>query len=273
MTVLYPDIPVRSTIADCYAELKEKFFHIIVLCALPYTLSVGLYLAADQVIILNLVWLPNWVIQTAEVLVVNLIIQCWMAIALYRLLLLDRFEIIPDLSPAGIERYWRFLKSLTTIVLMMLPLYVVGIVLWLVLWSTLPILQPFIFWFCTLATLLAFMRLGFVFPATAVDAPYTLADSWLTSRAVNIKLLLISAGTIIPPFFVLMMVRQTIDRYYPMILDAVDEYGSITLTKSYFVFAFAGMLLSFMIVVGLVTVSAIVFYIRTGWRPGATRVA
>ncbi len=273
MTVLYPDIPVRDTVFDCYAELREKFFHIIVLCALPYALSVGLYIAADQIIIMNLIWLPNWVVQTLEVLVVNLIIQCWMAIALYRLLLLDRLEIIPDLSAAGIERYWRFLKSLSTIVLMMMPVYLLGIFLWLVLWSTVSILQPFVFWICTLVILLAFMRLGFVFPAAAVDAPYTLADSWLTSRAVNLKLLMISVPTIMPPFFVMEIVRHFIDHNYPMKLDAVDEYGSITLTTSYFIWSFAGMLLSFMIVIGLVTVSAIVFYIRTGWRPGATRVA
>ncbi len=273
MTVLYPDIPVLSTIVDCYAELKEKFFHIIVLCALPYMLSVGLYIGADQVIYMNYAWLPTWLVQTAEVLVVNLIIQCWVAIALYRLLLLDRLEVIPDLSAAGIVRYWRFLKSLSTIVVLMLPLFLVGILMWLVLWSWAPALQVLVFWLCALATLMTFMRLGFVFPATAVDAPYTLTDSWLTSRAINIKLLLVAAGTILPPFFILMGLRRIIDGFFPMVLEAVDEYGTITLNKSYFIWSFAGMLLSFMIVIGLVTVSAIVFYIRTGWRPGATRVA
>ena len=141
---------------------------------------------------------------------------------------------------------------------------------WLMVWSIIPLpfLQPFIFPALLVVALFYLMRISFIFPAIAVDAPYTLEDSWATTKAVSWKLLIIALFTVAPPYLTLEIIRFVIDSYFPMRVVSNDEFAITSLTWSYYVWAGFGMFLSYSLVVALVTVSAICFYVRTNWRPG-----
>lgn len=270
MTVLYPDVPVWRTILDCYAELKDKAVQILLICALPYCLSLGLFILSD-ILIVRFETIPSLFIALPLSALVTVGFQFLAVLCLYRMYLLNTFEVIPDLSAEGFKRYGRLTFNILAFALFAFALFCLAGLVWLLVWSIvpLPFLQPFIFPAYLVVVLFYLMRISFIFPAIAVDAVYTLSDARNTTRAVSWKLLVIALFTVAPPYLVLEVTRFVIDSYFPMSQVSNDEFAITTLTWSYYVWAAFGMFLSYSLVVALVTVSAITFYIRTNWRPGA----
>ena len=234
MTVLYPDVPIWRTILDCYAELKDKAVQIILICALPYSLSLGLFILSD-ILIVRFETIPSWLIAMPLSALVTVGFQFFAVLCLYRMYLLNSLEIIPDLSGAGISRYLRLTVNILAFALFAFALFCVAGLVWLLVWSLIPLpfLQPFIFPAYLVVVLFYLMRISFIFPAIAVDAVYTLQDSRVTTRAVSWKLLVIALFTVAPPYLVLEIVRFVIDSYFPMSVVSNDEFAITTLTWSY----------------------------------------
>jgi len=267
----FPELGFWATLANIYQAFFIHFGRILKLTLIPFMISTAAYIFGDLYLEATYVDSNSFTLISITVQLVEVLLFYLFSLSIFRLMLLGNWE-----SMVWFDGEWR--KRLVMYAFRALTVFVPIIVLTAVLLFGLRTLAAY----STITVLIAlpigvlvlfafFLRLSYALPAAAVDAPYSIRDSWRATKGSTLKILFIGIFSVGPPLILFVGVVLLLNNALPG-LELFDSYDiAYTINPSYWLITPIGMYLSYVVATFVVIMIAIMFYFRTGWRPGTVR--
>lgn len=267
----FPELSFWSTVKNIYQAFFIHFVSILKITLIPFLISTAAYIFGDLYLEATFVNSTTFTLISMAVQFVEVILFYLFSLSIFRLMLLGNWN-----SMVWFDGEWR--KRLVMYALRALSVFVPLMLLIAASLYGLRVLATY----STIAVLIAlplgvlvlfaiFLRLSYALPAAAVDAPYSIRDSWLATRGLTLKALFIGIISVGPPLIVFVGVVLLLNNALPG-LELFDSYDvAYTINPSYWLITPIGMYLSYVVATFVVITIAIMFYFRTGWRPGTVR--
>lgn len=283
----FPKLPLAITLRETYVAMR---LHLGELAALAW-LTFLVYAGASFVFALLSQWISaqgdqNFALSLAQSHILGFVraglleflLLGFYSIAVFRLMLLGEPPQTPRYTDLWLRRFLVFLaatlRAMVIPLLAFIPLILfVGAQIWWFSGGAFPSFIPkFLYlqvWPTGLLKILGalgfyilFARYAFVQPATAVDVPYSARESWRVTNWVWVHMMTITLATL-GPAVILIGLSQAL----------IGDGGGLM--------GFVGLLVSSLLaclfwLIGLtafVVALSIAFCLRTGWRPGAQKLA
>lgn len=266
----YPPLPLWSTVRAVYGAFFSQFVRLSLLMVIPFLLSAIAYIFSDLLLVVNelspqLIQLASGSMQVIEVL-----LFFFFSVSAYRLLLLGSWE-----ASISFDAEWRrrlvsyALRSATVFIPIVLALAggFWGIRQLAVMDLRFAFLLPVLIALC----FYLYLRVSFALAGASVDAPYSILDSWRATSGISLKIFAIGLMTILPPLLVMSGALYGLVQLWPPVLLGGGDGVSYELTTSYWLIVPFGIWLSYVVAAFVVFATGLMFYQRTGWRPGAVR--
>ncbi len=267
------DLPVWQSVTAAYMRVHENFAYLPKVVFLPLVISFAIHAG------LTLLSAPpeldaaapgegggNLLYLLAELL--NVAAYAIFGVAWHRVILLGGAAAAPLLVPRWTARQWRFLGYA---LLFAVAIYAVGILPRLVLGELLVTGQPdpaaapsglalLAILVLSIALLILFMRLSFVFPAVSVDESYGLADSWRHTQRQGLRLVAAMLLTIIPILLLYLVAISILQGVSPRASQGVVGYTIGTTI---------GLALGYVMTAYSLSLISVAFRTCAGWIPAA----
>ncbi|MGB0843483.1 MAG: hypothetical protein ACPGVN_01925 [Alphaproteobacteria bacterium] len=267
----FPKLKFWETVANIYQAFFIHFGRILRLTLIPFVISTATYIFGDLYLESTYVSQTSFTLVSGVVQLIEVLLFYFFSLSIFRLMLLGNWE-----SMVWFDGEWRMrlvlyaFRAFTVFlpVAVLIVVFIVGL-RYLAVYSTIGVLTALPF--AVLILFSIFLRLSFALPAAAVDAPYSIFDSWRATKGMTVKTLFIGIFSLGPPLLIFVGVVLLLNNALPG-LELFDSFDvAYTINTSYWLITPIGMYLSYVLATFVIITIAIMFYFRTGWRPGTVR--